>query len=188
MKPRKILQIVFALSLCLSLCVPVFAANADSGSKFIEVLEDSKNPSEVTITIDDLMENSSITYADARSKSGHYKGDSQIITVRNGSFVVTPDFTWTHTVEFDWTAKLNSDGDYIFDTISNANSSVAPGSHLLYFNVGSTETRDVYWFSSDRKSVTFSSTYELQWRFYNESFITDVVAELERVVKMQDLI
>ncbi|GBF70962.1 hypothetical protein LAWASA_3701 [Lawsonibacter asaccharolyticus] len=27
------------------------------------------------------------------------------------------DFDWTQTIEFDWTAKVNSSGDYIFDKL-----------------------------------------------------------------------
>ena len=71
---------------------------------------------------------------------------------------------------------------------TNANSSVSPDTHLLYLDVESRELKDQYSFSSDRRSVTFDSSYELQWQFYNEPFTTTATANLKRVIEMQDLI
>lgn len=187
MVPKKFFRVILVLAICLSITVPTFAANLDQNSQYVESIDVSGAISDC-ITINDLIAHSTIKHADSASMSGHYNGEQNILAVKIGNIVTMPDFTWTHTIEFDWTAKINSQGDYIFDKITNANSSVSPGSHLLFLNVESSETKDVYSFSSDRKTATFSSSYELQWRYYNESFTTHATADLTRTIEMQELI
>ena len=65
---------------------------------------------------------------------------------------------------------------------------MSPDLHLLYFDVESKELKDQYTISTDRKSVTFTSSYELSWRYYNETKVTTGIANLKRVIEMQDLI
>ena len=187
MIPKKILHVVLVLAVCLSITVPAGATSLNQHSQYVESIDVSRAMIEC-ITIDDLIAHSTIRYADSESMSGHYNGDQDILAVKIGNIVTAPDFGWTHTIEFDWTAKINSKGDFIFDNISDANSSVSPGLHLLYLDVESNETKDVYSFSSDRKTVTFSSSYKLQWRYYNESFTTNATADLTRTIEMQGLI
>lgn len=188
MKTKKFFHVFLILSLCFSLCIPAHASSPNGSSQYTDLLEFSEHSLHTELTVDDLMAHSVITYVGTNSMSGHYNGDSPIVVVTIGDSLVVPEFSWTHKVEFDWTAKTNSSGDYIFNTITNANSSVSPGLHLLYLDVKSTELKDQYSFSSDRKTVTFSSSYELQWRFYNSIYATTATANLKRTIEMQDLI
>lgn len=187
MTPKKVLSTILVLVVAQVITIPSFAVNLEKNSHYVEFIETSSTMSEC-ITIDDLISHSTILNETSNSMSGHYNGDQSVLSVKIGNIVAVPDFPWTHTVEFDWSARLNSEGDYVFDEITNANSSISPGTHLFYLNVESNETKDVYSFSRDRKSVTFSSSYELQWRFYNEPFTTTATAELTRIIEMQELI
>ena len=188
MKFKKLLQFILALSMCFSLCVPAFATSVDTDLECVEKLVPHENSSNVTVTIDDLMVNSIITYADSTTKSGHYKGECQITEATIGPYTITTDFPWIHTIEFDWTARTNSNGDYYFYTVTHEKSGLRADSYFLYTDVKSTKTSGVYTISADKKSITFSSTYDLQWRLITEPTIKKAVANIERIVKMQDLI
>ena len=188
MKTRKLLSGISVLICCFCFCIPSLAANTDASSQSVVGIDTLGYVDSIDVTFSDLLSNSIITYADSEVMSGHYNGDSTVLWVEIGGVGTLTDFDLTQTIEFDWTAKVNSSGDYIFDKITNANSSMSPDLHLLYFDVESKELKDQYTISTDRKSVTFTSSYELSWRYYNETKVTTGIANLKRVIEMQDLI
>lgn len=185
---KKFLCPLCVLSIVFSIVIPTYAATPEKNSQYVESLDVSTSQLSDSMTIDELIAHSTILYADSEALSGHYDGDEDILVAQFGDIEALVPFPWTHTVEFDWTAKVNSSGDYIFDKITNANSFVEPGNHFLYFDVDSSELKDVYSFSRDRRTVTFSSSYELHWRSYNEPLVHEGIADRTRVIEMQELI
>lgn len=141
MKTRKLLSGISVLICCFCFCIPSLAANTDASSQSVVGIDTLGYVDSIDVTFSDLLSNSIITYADSEVMSGHYNGDSTVLWVEIGGVGTLTDFDWTQTIEFDWTAKVNSSGDYIFDKITNANSSMSPDLHLLYFDVESKELR-----------------------------------------------
>ncbi len=66
---------------------------------------------------------------------------------------------YKYSISFDWTASIDDNGDYIFETVENTHLEVYVNYFVLslsWSNYHYTVTKNTYHFSNDRKSVIFN--------------------------------
>lgn len=122
----------------------------------------SENKIITGLTVNQVLKNSVITHSSNGGLEGYYKSTHD----------AAPGFQYT--IEFDWVAKTNASGDYIFNNISNANSKMETTSfaELYLINPSFKEIKDQYYFSSNRKYVTFDVEYSMTYGFRTEPIQT----------------
>ncbi|MFV0343803.1 MAG: hypothetical protein ACK5JH_13095 [Anaerocolumna sp.] len=173
---KRMLTLLLALVMMLAMSTTALAADNTSNQQVtdvdmsVEVPESSQN-ARGTIQLDDLLENSVITSKSSSVVAGTYVSDDYGAGLAG----------YTFQIEFDWEAEVNSSGDYIFKRITNANIETTTN----YIIIGLTWayssydiTENTYTISSNKKSVTFNTTYLFEFMIKDD--ITGTIHELEQ--------
>ena len=137
-------------------------------SKVSTILPDS-------FSVESIMEHSTITARNSSTTEGSYKSKEYDAGLSG----------YTFQISFDWKASVNSSGDYIFSTISNANITTYRNSFVIGMTWAYSHyelTKNTYIISSDKKSVTFNTTYDFEFVMKD-----DITAHLYKIV-LNDLI
>ena len=122
-------------------------------SSALEILPVENNFLGLTMDIDYIIVNSENVVTRGTSVSGSYKSSKYDAGCAGYKYRIT----------FDWTATINSDGDYVFDKITNPLITTYENWFVLgmawsYYNYDI--TRNIYYKSDGGKSLTFETTYD----------------------------
>ena len=131
------------------------------------------------LSVDNVIENSTGVVTCGTSLSGSYKSAKYDAGLSG----------FKYRISFDWEATVNAAGDYIFSTITNAAITTYRGllTGFLYTMCYYDITNNVYYISSDRKSVTFETAYE--FHVYDDyGYDYEVPAEHIRTIYLDDLL
>ncbi len=117
-----------------------------------EIISNGYSGDVTTMDIDYIILNSTNVISRGTSVSGSYTSSKYDAGLAG----------YKYRISFDWTAKVNSEGDYIFDKISNPKITTYENWFLLgftwsYYNYSI--TRNVYYKSNGGKSLTFETNY-----------------------------
>lgn len=186
---KNVLAFVLALMMVCLVNTSVFAAEA-ANQEAIAV--DVAIPVEVpglpqsgrhTIQLDELLKNSIITKQSSNVVGGIYESRSYDAGLAG----------YTYQIEFEWEAEVNSSGDYVFKKIINPKIVTTTNYIItgLTWGYSSYEiTQNTYTISSNKKSVTFNTTYK--FKFMLKDDITGKIHELtqshSRSILLNDLL
>jgi len=173
---KRILTFLLALVMMLAMSTTALAADNTSNQEVLDIdmsveVPASSQNARSTIQLHDLLENSIITSISSSVVAGTYVSDDYDAGLAG----------YTYQIEFDWEAEVNSSGDYIFKRITNANVTTTTN----YIIIGLTWayssydlTQNTYTISSNKKNVTFNTTYLFEFMIKDD--ITGTIHEFEQ--------
>lgn len=111
-------------------------------------------------SIDEIINNSTITVRGS-SMEGTYESNKYNTGLTGYNFQIS----------FDWKAGVNSSGDYFFSSISNAKITTYRDAFVCGMTWGYSHyevTKNTYTISSNKKQVTFNTTYAFEYIMKND--------------------
>ena len=130
--------------------------------------------------IEYIIANSSDIVTYANSTSGSFKSDKYDAGLPG----------YKYRISFDWTAKVNSSGQYIFDKITNPKVTTYENWFLLgftwdYYNY--TITKNVYYLSDSGRSITFNVNYDFTVMSSTSGIATSISENNVNVFKLDSI-